>query len=80
MTNFAADHTFNRTEAREFCEKIYHHLDDNSRTLLSMVYADNLSYREIAQVLGISEVAVCHRHKALVDNLRWIRLGRRWAA
>ncbi len=59
-----------RMEAREFCEQLFKRLDNRGRELLAMVYADKLTYREIAPMLGISESAVCLRHKALIETLR----------
>ncbi|HDY64830.1 MAG TPA: hypothetical protein ENH84_01185, partial [Phycisphaerae bacterium] len=45
-----------------------------------MVYAEKLTYREIAKVLDISESAVCLRHKAVIQKLRGQAVVRRLAA
>lgn len=57
-------------EAREFCAQLVRRLGEKERELLAMVYADKLTYREIAAVYHVSESAVCLRHKALIEKLR----------
>ncbi|MBN1553373.1 MAG: sigma-70 family RNA polymerase sigma factor [Phycisphaerae bacterium] len=70
MPDPAADRAAELMEAREFCEEMFHRLDQDGRELLGMVYAEKLTYREISRVLGVSESAVCLRHKALLEKLR----------
>jgi RNA polymerase sigma factor (sigma-70 family) len=70
MPDPAADRAAELMEAREFCEQMFHRLDQAGQELLTMVYAEKLTYREISQVLGISESAICLRHKALLEKLR----------
>lgn len=80
MPDPAADRAAELMEAREFCEQMYHRLDPSGRKLLTMVYAEKLTYREISDVLGISESAVCLRHKAILEKLRRQTSVRRMAA
>lgn len=70
MPDTAADRAAELMEAREFCEEMFHCLDQAGRQLLTMVYAEKLTYREISRVLGVSESAVCLRHKAILEKLR----------
>lgn len=70
MPDPAADRAAELLEVREFCEQLFRRLDPDGRHLLEMVYAEKLTYREISRVLGVSESAVCLRHKALLEKLR----------
>lgn len=70
MPDPAADRASELLEAREFCQEMFHCLDKPGQQLLAMVYADKLTYREISDVLGVSESAVCLRHKAILEKLR----------
>ena len=76
----AADRARELLEAREFCTELFKRLDESARKLLIMVYTEKLTYREIAKVLGISESAVCLRHKAVIQKLRGQAVVRRLAA
>jgi RNA polymerase sigma factor for flagellar operon FliA len=80
MADPAAHRDAEMMEARDICEQMLKNLDDESRKLLVMVYADKLTYREIARVFRISESAVCLRHKALLARLRRQATTRRLAA
>ncbi len=57
-------------ERRDLCSTLLRKLRKQDRQLLSMYYADQLTFREIAKVFEISESAVCLRHKALLKRLR----------
>lgn len=76
----AADRARELLEAREFCAELFKRLDESAQKLLTMVYAEKLTYREIAKVLDISESAVCLRHKAVIQKLRGQAVVRRLAA
>jgi RNA polymerase sigma factor (sigma-70 family) len=65
-----ADRQHQRMEAREFCSQLLSRLSESERQLVMMIYVDKLAYRDIAQVFGISESAICLRHKAVLDRLR----------
>jgi RNA polymerase sigma factor (sigma-70 family) len=80
MSDPAADRDSEIMEAREFCEQMFHRLDQPGQELLTMVYAEKLTYREISRVLGVSESAVCLRHKAILEKLRRQTSVRRMAA
>jgi len=59
-----------RVEKRDLCEALLRKIRSEDRQLLLMYYADELTFREIAEVFSISESAVCLRHKALMRRLR----------
>lgn len=65
-----AENTQQRLEAREFCGQLLSRLSQQERQLMMMVYVDKLAYREIARVFGVSESAICLRHKAVLERLR----------
>ena len=57
-------------ESREFCHHLLSDLGESELRLLEMKYKERMTYSEIASVLGISESAVCLRHKKLIAILR----------
>jgi len=57
-------------ERRDLLRTLLEHIGDDDRRLLMMRYADELTFREIAEVLGRSESAVCIHHQTLLDRLR----------
>ncbi|MCD4824418.1 MAG: sigma-70 family RNA polymerase sigma factor [Phycisphaerae bacterium] len=57
-------------EAREFCTELLRQLGEQDRQLLSMIYVDKMTYKEISRVFRITESAVCLRHKSLLQKLR----------
>jgi len=61
-------------ERRDMCEMLLGRLRQKDRQLLLMYYADQMTFKQIAEVFDISESAVCLRHKALIERLR--RLSR----
>jgi len=61
-----------RMELRDFCNAMLARLPAPQRRLLIMYYGQQMTFREIGQVFGISEAAVCLRHKAAIQKLRRI--------
>jgi len=59
-----------RMEARDWCAVALGRLKNRDRRLILMYYADDMTFREIGEVLGISESAVCLRHQMLIGLLR----------
>jgi RNA polymerase sigma factor (sigma-70 family) len=57
-------------EARDLCVAMLGQLRQQDRQLLTMYYSEHMTFREIANVFGISESSVCLRHKALIQRLR----------
>ncbi len=76
----SADRAKELLEAREFCGELLRRLGQKDRKLLTMVYSDKMTYREIARVYDISESAVCLRHKSLIGKLRKQAAVRQMAA
>jgi len=59
-----------RLEARDFCAVLLRRLPERDRKILLLHYADQMTFREVGRVLGVSESAICLRHKALMGKLR----------
>ncbi|MCK4602449.1 MAG: sigma-70 family RNA polymerase sigma factor [Phycisphaerae bacterium] len=59
-----------RLEARDLCEALLKRLRSRDRQLLLMYYSQDMTFKEIAEALGISESAVCLQHKSLIGKLR----------
>lgn len=57
-------------EARDICTQLLRRLSPCDRRLLMMYYDQQLTFREIGEVFGISESAAFLRHKALMERLR----------
>ena len=53
-----ADESINEQELRSQLMKAIDELNEQERTVLSLYYYEDLTMREIGQVLGISEAAV----------------------
>lgn len=74
----AAHDTQDAMERRDLCMSLLRKLRKQDRELLTMYYADQLTFKDIAKVFQISESAVCLRHKALLARLRklaQVRIG-----
>lgn len=69
-----------RLEDRELCSVLLHALTARQRELLLMIYAEEMTYKEIAAVYNISESAVCLRHKSALERLRRHARSRQLAA
>jgi len=59
-----------RLEAREWCAAVLTGLAGRDRHLLMLRYSNELTFRQIGRVLGLSESAVCVRHASLLRRLR----------
>ncbi len=70
LVDHSAGRAMEKYEAREYCESLLMGLDREERHLLSMIYADRMTYCEVSEVFGISESAICLRHRKLIDKLR----------
>ena len=74
--------------SRKFENQIFHRLDlqklreamqqlnDEERRLIEMYYWDELTMQEIADVFGISKMAVSKRHQKILDKMRATVIGR----
>ena len=65
-----SDRTRSRMEARDLCAALLVRLPKRERRLILMYYADSLTFRQIGQVLGISESRACLLHQAVLRKLR----------
>ena len=61
---------FASLERRDMCESLLKKLKDGDRKLLMMYYADQMTFVQIGQVLGLSESGARLRHKAVMKRLR----------
>ncbi len=74
--------------SRKFENQIFHRLDlqklreamqqlnDEERRLIEMYYWDEMTMQEIADVFGISKMAVSKRHQKILDKMRTTVIGR----
>jgi len=65
-----ADICRRRIERRELCQLLLNGLSDTDRQLLIMYYHEQMTFREVAEVLGTSAPAICQRHKTIIRRLR----------
>ncbi|MFP4140353.1 MAG: sigma-70 family RNA polymerase sigma factor [Planctomycetota bacterium] len=61
-----------RMENRDVWTALMMHLPEPDRCLLTLYYHNGLTFREIAEILGISESAACIRHGKILRRLRKI--------
>jgi RNA polymerase sigma factor (sigma-70 family) len=61
-----------RMENRDQWTSLVTHLAEKDRRLLLLYYHYGLTFREIAEILGISESATCIRHSKILRRLRRI--------
>lgn len=57
-------------EARDMCAALFVQLGTRDRQLLLLYYTEQLTFKEIAAAMDMSESSVCLRHKALIGKLR----------
>lgn len=57
-------------EAREWCATMLTKLDASDRQLIMLRYADDMTFRQIGKVMGLSESTVSLRHNALIMRFR----------
>ena len=74
--------------SRKFENQIFHRLDlqklreamqqlnDEERRLIEMYFWDEMTMQEIAEVFGISKMAVFKRHQKILDKMRATVIGR----
>ena len=74
--------------SRKFENQIFHRLDlqklreamqqlnDKERRLIEMYYWDEMTMQEIAEMFGISKMAVSKRHQKILDKMRATVIGR----
>ncbi len=74
--------------SRKFENQIFHRLDlqklreamqqlnDEERRLIELYYWDGMTMQEIADVFGISKMAVSKRHQKILDKMRATVIGR----
>jgi len=65
-----ADEALVRGEAARRLAREVAHLPERLQVLLALYYDEDLTYREIARILGVSEPRVCQLHSEAVKRLR----------
>jgi RNA polymerase sigma factor for flagellar operon FliA len=65
-----ADVAYERGERRQALAGAVAELPERHRTVLALYYDEGLTYREIAQVLQVSEPRVCQIHGDAMKRLR----------
>lgn len=66
---------FRRLDLRKLREAMQQ-LNDEERRLIEMYYWDGMTMQEIADVFGISKMAVSKRHQKILDKMRATVIGR----
>ena len=80
MPDPSADRDAELLEARDLCSSLLDKLEPQERELLNYIYVEKETYREISSRFGISESAICLRHKAIIDRIRRLATVRKLAA
>lgn len=57
-------------EKQEYLAKVISNLKENKRTVLVLYYYENLNFKEIGQVLGVSESRISQIHSELIKELK----------
>ena len=73
MTSFDTDDAAQMASDRQMQHRVVTRvgqLPERLRTLLSLYYCENLTYKEIGQVMGISRSRICQLHTQALDALR----------
>ena len=70
LTPMNADESINEQELRSQLMKAIDELNEQERTVLSLYYYEDLTMREIGQVLGVSEQRVGQINQKLIRKLR----------
>ncbi len=68
-----------KVELHDLWEYVFSTLSDSDKKLLIMYYVSGMSFKQIGEVLGRSESAMCVRYHHLLDRLRRLRERKRWA-
>ena len=66
-----SDHLQKREE-RALVRAGLERLPERDRTLLALYYQEELSYKQVGKILGVSEATVCRQHKRALVRLREI--------
>lgn len=61
---------WDQMEAKDHCESLLRGTSSRDRRLLMMYYGEGLTFKEVGDILGISESAVSFRHAAVMRRLR----------
>ena len=67
-----APKAFANLERRDMCESLLGKIKDCDRKLLMMYYADQMTFVQIGETLGLSESGARLRHKSIMARLRRI--------
>jgi RNA polymerase sigma factor for flagellar operon FliA len=69
-STLSAEAQLSREEVRRSLETAIKGLPERLMTLISLYYVEDLTYREIAQVLEVSEARICQLHSEAISKLR----------
>ena len=72
METFALSDTLSKTEMENIFAKMIDQLSFKHRTVLSLYYYEELSLKEIGEVLGFTESRICQLHKEAIVKLRFL--------
>jgi len=61
---------YDKNEAKELLVRAIKNLDERERLVLTLYYYENLNYKEIAEVLGITISRVSQIHTKIVNDLK----------
>ncbi len=64
------DNPFSHVHLRDIRELAKRHLNEKEQVVVSLYYFDQLSMKEIAKVLGLTESRICQIHSKVIEKLR----------
>ena len=66
----AADQTVDRTRRRGLLAEGLSRLSERLQLVMSLIYAEGLTYKEVAELLKVSEPRICQLHKDAIGKLK----------
>ena len=70
MPDPSGENGLEKVEQRDLCKTLLSGLSQKDRQVLMLYYAQHMTFKEIGEVFGISESAVCLRHKSIIGRMR----------
>lgn len=56
------------------CEKMLPLIPEREKEMLLLLYLGGMKQEEVAQILGITQEAVCYRKKRALQRLQWVKM------